>query len=103
MAASTICVAKRQRRLRSSPIKLATPTAARLQDHRQAFQQRQGARAPGGPQYSGSSKNTIALIVSETVKATAEPMMIPIKTAIGRMECLQLDPVRRFNRSATAI
>jgi hypothetical protein len=26
----------------------------------------------------------MALMVSETVKATAEPMMMPIKTAIGR-------------------
>jgi hypothetical protein len=36
-------------------------------------------------EYSGSSRKTMALMVSEAVKARAEPMMMPTRTAMGRM------------------
>jgi hypothetical protein len=42
-------------------------------------------------------------MVNDTVMATAEPMMMPINTAIGRMPFLLHWPGARLNRSATDI
>jgi hypothetical protein len=42
-------------------------------------------------------------MVKETVMATAEPMIMPINTAIGRMPFLRFFPARRLNPGATAI
>src|SRR3984957_571458 len=75
-------------------MKLAAETAARLQDHSNALSNGRRSVARRA-EYSGSSRNTIPLIVRDTVKATAEPMMIPSRTAIGRMECLEVGTRQR--------
>jgi hypothetical protein len=57
--------------------------------------------------YSGSSKNTIALIVREAVKATAEPLMMPTRSAMGRRRTTpqtnEFFAKHQLNCSATAI
>src|SRR5579883_1827500 len=65
-------------------MKLAAETAVRLQP--QSSARASGRRSLARrAEYSGSSRKTMALIVSDTVKAVADPMMIASRTAIGRM------------------
>lgn len=100
MAASAASGAKRQRRWRNSPMKAAPPTSMRPHDHASPLSS--GTRSDARrAEYSGNSKNnTTADMLSETVSATAEPVMIRIKTDMGRIGSLAAVSDARHLRSA---